>query len=97
MSWHLVVCTWLAHAALGGSAVLLAGCLALRACKQPARRLRLIELTLLGCLVVPWAARLSFLPHWSARRTGRLPMRTPAPCPRRKSRFSPARPRSRPT
>ncbi|HEX5272080.1 MAG TPA: M56 family metallopeptidase [Gemmataceae bacterium] len=73
MSWHLVVCTWLAHAALGGSAVLLAGCLALRACKQPARRLRLIELTLLGCLVVPWAARLTFLPHWSAGLLGAAP------------------------
>jgi beta-lactamase regulating signal transducer with metallopeptidase domain/protocatechuate 3,4-dioxygenase beta subunit len=79
MSWHLVVCTWLAHAALGGSAVLLAGCLALRACKQPARRLRLIELTLLGCLVVPWAARLSFLPHWSAGLFGVAPAAESAP------------------
>jgi protocatechuate 3,4-dioxygenase beta subunit len=73
MSWHLAVCTWLAHAALGGSAVLLAGCLALRACKQPARRLRVIELTLLGCLLVPWVARLPFVPHWSAGLLGAVP------------------------
>jgi len=66
MTWHLAASTWLAHAALGGSAVLLVGCLALRLCKQPVRRLRVIELTLLGCLLVPWVARLSFVPHWSA-------------------------------
>ncbi len=73
MTWHLAVCTWLAHAAVGGSAVLLVGCLALRAFRQPARRLRLIELTLLGCLLVPLAARLSFLPHWSAGLFGSAP------------------------
>jgi protocatechuate 3,4-dioxygenase beta subunit len=84
MSWHLAVCTWLAQAALGGSAVLLAGCLAMRLCKQPARRLRVIELTLLGCLLVPWAARLSFVPHWSAGLIGAAPSAeivTEATCP----------------
>jgi beta-lactamase regulating signal transducer with metallopeptidase domain/uncharacterized GH25 family protein len=79
MSWHLAVFTWLAHAALGGSAVLLVGCLALRACKQPARRLRVIELALLGGLIVPWAARLPLVPHWSAGLFGAAPESEAAP------------------
>jgi beta-lactamase regulating signal transducer with metallopeptidase domain len=65
MAWHLAICTWLAHAALGSLVLLGIGCLAVACCRQPVRRLRLIELTLVGCLVVPWLSRLPGLPHWS--------------------------------
>jgi beta-lactamase regulating signal transducer with metallopeptidase domain/uncharacterized GH25 family protein len=66
MTWHLAVITWLAHAALGGSVFLAAGYLAVYLCRQPVRRIRLIELTVAGALLVPWASQLPWLPHWSA-------------------------------
>jgi protocatechuate 3,4-dioxygenase beta subunit len=66
MTWHLPLLAWLAHAALGGLLVLAAGCLAVRCCRQPAVRLRLIELTLLGCLLAPWLYLLPGVPRWSA-------------------------------
>jgi len=50
---------------MGGFLVLGGGCLAARLCRQPVRRLRLIELTLLGCLVVPWLGLVPGLPQWS--------------------------------
>ena len=48
MTWQLSALSWLAHAALGGSLFLLVGCLAVRWHRQPVRRVRLIELTLVG-------------------------------------------------
>ncbi len=65
MSWHIPVWLWLAHTALGGSVVFLLGCLAVRFLRQPALRLRVAELTLLGCLLVPFASSLPFLPRFS--------------------------------
>jgi beta-lactamase regulating signal transducer with metallopeptidase domain len=65
MSWHIPVWLWLVHTALGGSLVLLVGCLALRFAKQPVFRLRIAELTLLGCLLVPCASYLPFVPRCS--------------------------------
>jgi beta-lactamase regulating signal transducer with metallopeptidase domain len=65
MAWNLAILQWLIHAALGGCVFLTIGCLAVCFCKQPVRRLRLIELTLLGCLVVPWLNQFPGLPHWS--------------------------------
>jgi beta-lactamase regulating signal transducer with metallopeptidase domain/protocatechuate 3,4-dioxygenase beta subunit len=65
MAWHLGALTWLAHAAVGGSLFLAAGCLAVALCRQPVRRILLIELALAGALLVPWAAALPGLPHWS--------------------------------
>src|SRR5438132_14434281 len=65
MAWHIPFGVWLAHAALGGLLVFGAGCLAARLCREPVRRLRLIELTLLGCLLVPWLSLVSGLPQWS--------------------------------
>jgi beta-lactamase regulating signal transducer with metallopeptidase domain/protocatechuate 3,4-dioxygenase beta subunit len=66
MAWHLDVVNLLAQAALGGTLVLAAGFVAVRACRQPVRRIRLTELTLLGLLLVPFSSRVSWLPHWSA-------------------------------
>ena len=70
MAWHVPFWNWLAHAAVGALVVLAAGCLAAACCRQPVRRLRLIELTLLGCLLVlkspafaQEASELSFTPH----------------------------------
>ncbi len=64
MTWH-VVWLWLAQTALGGTLVLGAGCLAAMVCRQPVRRLRLLELTLFGCLLAPWLGLLPGLPRWS--------------------------------
>jgi protocatechuate 3,4-dioxygenase beta subunit len=81
MSWHLAVVRWLAHAALGGSLFFAAGCLAAGACRQPVRRLRLLELALLGALLVPWASALPWLPHWSAGWLALAPAPADSPAP----------------
>src|SRR3954452_8364001 len=65
MAWHTPVWYWLAHAALGSFVLLAVGGLAVRLCREPARRIRLIELTLLGSLLVPWLSRLPGTPRWS--------------------------------
>jgi protocatechuate 3,4-dioxygenase beta subunit len=65
MAWHIPLWYWLAHAAIGGLLVLGGGCVGARLCRQPAARLRAIQLTLLGCLLVPWLSLLSGLPQWS--------------------------------
>src|SRR5271169_1245901 len=64
MSWQFSVLQWLVHAALGGFVFLALGCVAVRFCRQPVRRLRLIELTLLGCLLAPWVNQLPGIPQW---------------------------------
>jgi hypothetical protein len=58
MSW--LVSDWdsLVRAAAGGLVVLAAGSAAARLCRQPVRRARLVVLTMLGALVVPWLALL---------------------------------------
>src|SRR5262249_45197665 len=65
MTWYISVSYWLAHAAVGGFLLLSAGCLAVWVCRQPVRRLRLIEVTLIGCLLLPLVYRLPGLPQWS--------------------------------
>jgi beta-lactamase regulating signal transducer with metallopeptidase domain/5-hydroxyisourate hydrolase-like protein (transthyretin family) len=55
--------TWLAQAALVGSVLLAAGCLGAVLCRQPVRRLRLMELTLVGCLLAPAVTLLPGLPR----------------------------------
>jgi beta-lactamase regulating signal transducer with metallopeptidase domain len=97
VSWHTTVWHWLAHAALGGTLVLLAGCLAVRLSRQPARRLRLIELTLLGGFAVPWLAQWPALPHWSAGLIGGAPQVESAAAPESGSAFVPAAPLALPS
>ena len=63
MAWHVSLWHWLAHAALGAFLVLAVGCPAVRLCRQPVRRLRLAELTLLGCLLAPWLSLAPGLPR----------------------------------
>ena len=54
MPWTESVYFWLVHSALVSLAVLLIGSGAVLLCRQPARRLRIIALTLAGCLVTSW-------------------------------------------
>jgi hypothetical protein len=54
MTWYVEFWRWLIHAAAGGLVFLAIGCLAIKLCREPVRRLRLAELTMLGCLLVPW-------------------------------------------
>src|SRR5262245_5257766 len=75
MAWHLVALNVLIHTAVGGSLFLLAAALVVRWCRQPVRRLRLIELALGGALLLPLVSQLPGLPRWSA---GLLPLE-PAP------------------
>jgi hypothetical protein len=79
MAWHTPFWYWLAQAALAGALILVGGCLAVRLCRQPARKLRLAELTLLGCLLAPWLAGLPGLPHWHLGLLGEAPPEQAAP------------------
>jgi beta-lactamase regulating signal transducer with metallopeptidase domain len=74
MSWHFGPFLWLVHTALGGSLFLAAGCLAVAVCRQPVRRIRLIELTVAGALLVPLLVAVPGIPSWTL---GWLP--SPAP------------------
>jgi hypothetical protein len=65
MNWSIGFWHWLAHAAMGVFVILAVSCLALRLCRQPAQRLRIAELTLLGCLLVPWLDFIPGLPHFT--------------------------------
>src|SRR5713226_7881146 len=53
MAWHTPWMIWLAQAAFIGLVLLIAGCLGVLLCRQPVRRLRLMELTLVACLLAP--------------------------------------------
>jgi beta-lactamase regulating signal transducer with metallopeptidase domain/uncharacterized GH25 family protein len=68
MSWYTPVWYWLVQTALGTFLILAAGCLAARVCRQPIRRLRLIEITLAACLLVPWLFLIPGLPSWPVAR-----------------------------
>ncbi|HEV3119168.1 MAG TPA: M56 family metallopeptidase, partial [Gemmataceae bacterium] len=65
MAWQLSALNALVHLALAGSLFLAAGCLAVLCYRQPVRRVRLIELTVLGALLLPVAIQVSWLPRWS--------------------------------
>jgi hypothetical protein len=64
MAWHEIAWNWLVQTALGDFLVLTAGCLAVRICRQPVRRLRLIALTLAGCAIVPCLGQVPGVPRW---------------------------------
>src|SRR5713226_8810302 len=53
MAWHTPWMIWLAQAAFIGLVLLIAGCLGVLLCRQLVRRLRLMELTLVACLLAP--------------------------------------------
>jgi beta-lactamase regulating signal transducer with metallopeptidase domain/protocatechuate 3,4-dioxygenase beta subunit len=64
MTWDVTALNWLAHVALGSSCFLIAGSIAVCCWRQPARKVRLIEWTLLGSLLMPGLVALEFLPRW---------------------------------
>ena len=66
MAWYHIVWDWLTHTALGDLLVLALGGLAIRLCRQPVWRLRLIALTLAGCGLVACLNQLPGIPTWSA-------------------------------
>ena len=65
MAWHLTLLSWLIHTALGGSLILLAGTLVVYCCRQPVRRVYVIELALIGALLIPWVGLVPELPRLS--------------------------------
>jgi beta-lactamase regulating signal transducer with metallopeptidase domain len=64
MAWLTPIWYWLIGAALGSFLILGAGCLTAHLCRQPIRRLRLLELTLAGCLLVPALLLVPGMPRW---------------------------------
>jgi beta-lactamase regulating signal transducer with metallopeptidase domain len=72
MTWIDLAWPWLERAAVGALIVLTLGSLATALCRQPVRRARLVEVTLLGSLLVPWLGMLPAMPRWSL---GLLPTR----------------------
>lgn len=65
MSWDDFILEWLARAAAGGFVILAAAAVAVRLCRQPADRVRVAAIGLLGALLVPWVALIPGLPRWS--------------------------------
>jgi beta-lactamase regulating signal transducer with metallopeptidase domain len=66
MNGYLVAWGWLVRAAVSGLLVLAVGSVAALLCRQPVRRARIVVLTLLGALAVPWLGSLPMVPEWSA-------------------------------
>ena len=64
MSWDVLVVEWLIRAAAGGFLILAVAAIAVRFCRQPADRVRIIELALAGAVLAPWAALIPGLPRW---------------------------------
>jgi beta-lactamase regulating signal transducer with metallopeptidase domain len=65
MTWQLLGIDLLARAAIGGFIILAIAAVAVRLCRQPADRVRMTELALVGAFLVPWMALVPGLPRWS--------------------------------
>ena len=73
---------WLVHSALASLVILILGGGAVLAWRQPARRVRIIELTLGGSLLVPWLAMVPGYPRLAVVRWDAAPIvRQEAPRP----------------
>ena len=57
--------SWLIHSAVFGVIILAIGAIAVRLCRQPVYRIRIIQLTLVACLLVPLLQQVKSLPHVS--------------------------------
>jgi beta-lactamase regulating signal transducer with metallopeptidase domain len=86
MAWQVSSWDFVWQAAAGGLAVLAAGTLAVRLCRQPARRARLIVLTIIGAVAVPWLGAIGLglpisvrLPVGARQVPARLPTLAGAP------------------
>ncbi len=65
MPWTDTLYPWLIHSALVSLVVLAVGSVAAALCRQPARRVRIIELTLAGCLVAPCLGMIPWYPQFT--------------------------------
>ena len=63
MPWSESLYPWLIHSAIVSLLVLAVGSGAVLLCRRPARRVRMIELTLAGCLIAPWLAMIPGYPR----------------------------------
>ncbi len=63
MPWSESLYWWVVYSALLNLVVLALGSSAMLLCRQPIRRLRVIELTLAGCLVAPWLGMIPGYPQ----------------------------------
>lgn len=70
MPWNEFLYPWLVHSALASTAILILGSGAASLCREPVRRLRIIELTLIGCLIVPWLGMVPGYPQLAMGRWG---------------------------
>ncbi len=66
MSWNDALYSWLVRSALVSLVVLAAGSGAVLLCRQPTRRVRIITLSLIGCLVAPWLGMIPGYPQLAA-------------------------------
>ncbi len=65
MPYGAFICSWLVYSALVSLVVLALGSGAVLLYRQPTRRLRIIELTLVGCLISPWLGMIPGYPQWA--------------------------------
>jgi beta-lactamase regulating signal transducer with metallopeptidase domain len=65
MNWQIPIENFVARALLSGLAISMVGVLVALAFRQPARKLRVLELTILGCLLAPLIPFFPGLPRWS--------------------------------
>src|SRR5688572_22323294 len=65
MSWSANASIWLLNSAIAGLLLTVSGTLALRFCRQPVIRLRIVEAMLLASLLAPALMQAPGLPRWS--------------------------------
>ena len=65
MPYDDILCSWLMRSALVSLTILLIGSGAVLIWRQPARRVRIIELVLAGCLIAPWLGLIPGYPQFS--------------------------------
>lgn len=65
MTWDFFAAECLARAAVGGFVILAAAAVAVRLCRQPVDRIRVIGLALVAAVVVPWVSLVPGQPRWS--------------------------------
>ncbi|VTR93551.1 Peptidase M56 BlaR1 OS=Planctomyces brasiliensis (strain ATCC 49424 / DSM 5305 / JCM 21570 / NBRC 103401 / IFAM 1448) GN=Plabr_3892 PE=4 SV=1: Peptidase_M56: CarboxypepD_reg: CarboxypepD_reg [Gemmata massiliana] len=85
MSWDVFTPDWLVRAAGGGFVILALAALAVRRCQQPADRVRIAGLALVGAVLVPVVALIPGLPQLSLAvlpiEVAQAPVPEPAPAP----------------
>ena len=86
MAWDVFTPEWLARVAAGGFVILVAAAVAVRLCRQPADRVRVVGLALAAAVLVPLVALIPGLPRLSlavlpAESVAEAPALEPAPVP----------------